>query len=80
MNKELEELFAKYKKVNSEPKSLGDQCAEWAGQFVAYLLIITLMFLCWNYALVPVFPVVPSANFFQVAGIWYLSAVILKRA
>ena len=80
MNEEHEDLFTKFKKENSKPQTLGDRFAEWSGQLVAYLLVIALMFLCWNYALVPVFPIVPNANFFQVAGLWYLSAVLLKRA
>jgi len=80
MNQELEELFAKYKKETKEPQTLSDRLMNYLGQFVAYLLIIAVMFVCWNHALVAVFPVVPNANFFQVAGLWYLSAVLLKRA
>jgi hypothetical protein len=79
MNEELETLFAKYKKDQEEPQTLAQRFAGYLGSFVAYLMIITLLFFCWNYALVAVFPMVPPANFFQVAGLWYLSNVLMKR-
>jgi polyferredoxin len=53
--------------------------ANWLGQFVAYSLIVFLLFLSWNWALVQIWPNIPEVTFIQMAGLWYLSSVLLKR-
>jgi polyferredoxin len=53
--------------------------ANWLGQFVAYSLIVFLLFLSWNWALAQIWPIIPEVSFLQMAGLWYLSSVLLKR-
>lgn len=85
-DKQLQELTQMHESLekqllkNKEPETLTDRMMDYLGQFIAYALIIMLMWVCWNFALVPVFPAVPATTIFQMAGIWYLSAVLLKRA
>jgi TRAP-type mannitol/chloroaromatic compound transport system permease small subunit len=53
--------------------------ADWLGKFVAYALIIMVLWVCWNYSLVKLWPIIPETSPLQMAGLWYLVVVLLKR-
>ena len=53
--------------------------ADYLGKFVAYSLIVALLWVSWNWALIKVWPIIPETTFLQMAGLWYLAVVFLKR-
>lgn len=73
------ELYRKYLQEASQPQTWDQKVAHYLGLFVAYSAIVFLLYLSWNFALVEIWPIVPNVTFLQMAGIWYLSSVLLKR-
>lgn len=82
-DKEREELNL-YRSILSEAAqkktSWSNRLAEYLGMFVAYSAIVFLLYLCWNYSLITLWPQIPEITFVKMAGLWYLVSVFLKRS
>lgn len=68
------------KEKAANKSSWSNRLAEYLGLFIGLSAVVFALYLCWNYALVVVFPVVPNVTFLQMAGLWYLTSVFLKRS
>lgn len=66
-------------KEPQKPRTLSDKFAYYLGLFCAYGCIVLLLWLSWNYALVALWPNIPQISPLQMAGLWYLTSVLLKR-
>jgi len=73
-------LYRSILKQKPAKKTWTEVLAEYLGLFVGLSTVVFVLYLCWNYALAVVFPVVPNVTFVQMAGIWYLTSVFLKRS
>jgi hypothetical protein len=53
--------------------------ADYLGKFIAYSLIVAVLWVSWNYSLIKLWPIIPETTPLQMAGIWILAVLLLKR-
>jgi polyferredoxin len=53
--------------------------ADYLGKFIAYSLIVFILWVSWNWSLVKLWPSIPETTPLQMAGIWILAVLLLKR-
>jgi polyferredoxin len=53
--------------------------ADYLGKFIAYSLIVAVLWVSWNYSLVKLWPAIPEVTPFQMAGLWILAIILFKR-
>jgi polyferredoxin len=82
LEKDLQELEL-YRKIIKESankkQTWQNKLMEWLGSFIAYGTITLLLWVCWNWSLVKLWPQIPEITPLQMAGLWYLTSVLFKR-
>ena len=74
------ELYRKIVKEHAnKKKTFSEKLGNALGVFIAYGAIILLMWVCWNWSLIKLWPQIPEITPLQMAGLWYLVSVLTKR-
>lgn len=76
---ELEEYRKMFKEAQNKEEQWDAKLARFLGTFIAYAGIVLILWACWNYSLVVLWPQIPQITPLQMAGLWYLVSVFMKR-
>lgn len=83
LNKQDREELEVYRKIVREAAnkevSFSNKLANWTGTFVAYGAIVILLWVCWNWSLIKLWPQIPEITPLQMAGLWYLLSTLIKK-
>lgn len=84
LNQQDREELELYRQILAESqlkkKNWQDTLCQYLGKFIGYSCVVAVLWVCWNWSLVKLWPQIPEITPLQMAGLWYLISVLTKRA